>query len=94
MKIFYCFSLFITVFLTLNSLSIFFNFKRKPKKKENVDENLINKNNLNLLVGINSDNQKQVFIPEKGLYQNILVTGTIGSRKNKFSNVSIFRTIN
>jgi len=46
-----------------------------------------------LLVGINSDNQKQVFIPERGLYQNVLVTGTIGSRKNKFSNVSIFRTI-
>jgi len=93
-KIFYCFSLFVTVFLTLNSLSIFFNFRKKPKKKENTDEDLINKNNLNLLVGINPDNQKQVFITEKGLYQNILVTGTIGSRKNKFCNVSVFKTIN
>ena len=93
-KIFYCFSLFVTVFLTLNSLSIFFNFRKKPKKKENTDEDLINKNNLNLLVGINPDNQKQVFITEKGLYQNILVTGTIGSRKNKFCNVSIFRAVN
>jgi len=93
-KIFYCFSLFVTVFLTLNSLSIFFNFRKKPKKKENTDEDLINKNNLNLLVGINPDNQKQVFITEKGLYQNILVTGTIGSRKNKCCNVSIFRTAN
>ena len=93
-KIFYCFSLFITVFLTLNSVSIFFSFKKKPKKQKALDENLINENNLNLLVGINSDNQKQIFIPEKGLYQNILVTGTIGSRKNKFCNVSIFRTIN
>ena len=93
-KIFYCFSLFVTVFLTLNSLSIFFNFKKKSKKKEILDEDLINKNNLNLLVGINPENHKQVFIPEKGLYQNILVTGTIGSRKNKFCNVSFFRTIN
>ena len=92
-KIFYCFSLFFTVFLTLNSLSIFFNFKKEPKKKGNIDENLINKNNLNLLIGINPDNQKQVFITEKGLYQNVLVTGTIGSRKNKFCNVSFFRTI-
>ena len=82
------------MFLTLNSFTIFFNFKKNPKKKENTDEDLINKNNLNLLVGINSDNQKQIFIPEKGLYQNILVTGTIGSRKNKFCNVSIFRAIN
>lgn len=92
-KIFYCFSLFFTVFLTLNSFRIFFNFKKKPKKN-NLDEDLINKYNLNLLVGINPDNQKQIFISEKGLYQNILVTGTIGSRKNKFCNVSIFRAIN
>ena len=93
-KIFYCISLFVTVFLTFNSLSMFFNFKKKPNKKENTDEYLINENNLNLLVGINPDNQKQVFIPEKGLYQNILVTGTIGSRENKFCNVPLFRAIN
>ena len=96
-KILYCFTLFITVFLTLNSLSIFLNFKNKKlKKKEKDDSNeiLINKNDLNLLVGINQDTQKEVFIPEKGLYQNILVTGTIGSRKNKFCNVSVFKTIN
>lgn len=93
-KIFYCFSLFFTILLTLNSLKIFFNFKKKPKKKENIDKDLINKNNLNLFVGINPDNQKQIFITEKGLYQNILVTGTIGSRKNKFCNVSVFRAIN
>lgn len=80
-KIFYFFSSFITVFLTLNSISIFFKFKKKPKKKNNLDEiNSINENSLNLLVGITPDNQKQIFIPEKGLYQNILVTGTIGSR--------------
>ena len=93
-KTVYCFSLFVTVFLTLNSLSIFFNFRKKPKKKNNLDEDIINKSNLNLLVGINPDNQKQIFIPEKGLYQNILVTGTIGSRKNKCCNVSLFRSIN
>lgn len=91
----YCFNLFVTVFLTLNSISKFFKFEKKRHKKNNSTEvNVINKNNLNLLVGINPDTQKQVFIPEKGLYQNILVTGTIGSRENKFSIVSIFRTIN
>lgn len=95
MKIFYCISLFITILLTLNSVSMFFKFKKKnSKKNEILDKDLINKNNLNLLVGTNSNDQKKVFIPEKGLYQNILVTGTIGSRENKFSNVSFFRAIN
>lgn len=93
-KIFYCFSLFVTVFLTLNSLSVFFKFKKKPNIKNNLAEDSMNKNNLNLLVGTNPDTQKQIFITEKGLYQNILVTGTIGSRKNKFCYVPIFRTIN
>lgn len=73
---------------------MFFKFKKKPEKKDNINEDLVNKNNLNLLVGITPDNQKQIFITEKGLYQNVLVTGTIGSRENKFCNVSIFRTIN
>lgn len=94
-KIFYCCSLFFTIFLTLNSISMLFNFKKKTKK-ENFSENynLIDKNKLNLLVGINSENKSPVFIPEKGLYQNILVTGTIGSRQNKFSIISIPGTIN
>lgn len=50
------------------------------KKSNNLEKNIINKNNLQLLIGLNSENNS-VFIPEKGLYQNILVTGTIGSGK-------------
>lgn len=50
------------------------------KKNNNLEKNIINKNNLQLLIGLNSENNS-VFIPEKGLYQNILVTGTIGSGK-------------
>jgi len=92
-KIFYCFSLFITILLTLNSISIFLKFKKKTKKKDLLNEDFISKNNLNLLVGINPNNQKQIFITEKGLYQNILVTGTIGSRQNKFRVISIFKAI-
>ena len=46
------------------------------------------KNNFELFLG-NSDNTNlPVSIPLKGLYQNILVTGTIGSRKNKFCHIS------
>lgn len=40
----------------------------------------INQNNLQLLIG--RDNQNlNIYIPEKGLYQNMLITGTIGSGK-------------
>ena len=35
---------------------------------------------LNLFVG-NNDNGENIYVPEKGLYQNFLVTGTIGSGK-------------
>ena len=73
---------------------MFFNFTKKHTVKNNLTKDSINKNNLNLLLGINPDNQKQIFITEKGLYQNILITGTIGSRKNKFCYVPIFKTIN
>lgn len=38
------------------------------------------KKELNLLIGENSSHQK-IYIPETGLYQNFLITGTIGSGK-------------
>ena len=40
----------------------------------------INNHTLQLLIGTNAENNN-IFIPEKGLYQNILITGTIGSGK-------------
>lgn len=36
---------------------------------------------LNLLVGIDPETKNNIYIPEKGLYQNILITGTIGTGK-------------
>ncbi len=39
-----------------------------------------NNDSLSLLVGLDTNNNK-IYIPEKGLFQNILVTGTIGSGK-------------
>ena len=49
-------------------------------KKRVSQKEIINKNNLSLLVGLDN-NKNKIYIPEKGLYQNILVTGTIGSGK-------------
>lgn len=41
---------------------------------------MLNKNNLQLLIGSDSENNS-IYIPEKGLYQNMIITGTIGSGK-------------
>ncbi len=81
-KVIFCINLFISNFLILNSMSIFFKFNKhinlkKPKLNVVYPQNL---SRINLLIGTNSKTQEKIFIPEKGLYQNILVTGTIGSR--------------
>ena len=52
----------------------------KKTKKNNKPPININENTLSIFVGYN-DLQEKIYIPEKGLYQNILVTGTIGSGK-------------
>ena len=59
--------------------------KQKKNKKNNNNNDLFNtdsnlNSDLNLLVGTDA-NDNFVYISEKGLYQNILITGTIGSGK-------------
>lgn len=44
-------------------------------------QNICKKNELNLLIGKDESNNMNIFIPESGLYQNFLITGTIGSGK-------------
>lgn len=61
--------------------------------KRNIEPFSSQENSLELLVGIDSL-KNVVYIPENGLYQNILITGTIGSRKNFFCNVPFYWTIN
>ena len=65
--------------------------KSKTIHSKNPITNL--KNNFSLLIGKEFSSQKEIYIPEKGLYQNILVTGTIGSRQNEFCYVSIIKPI-
>ena len=66
-----------------NSLFILL-FKNKLASKNISNQNLVNpkqhKSELLLFIGSN-ENKNLVFIPEKSLYQNILITGTIGSGK-------------
>lgn len=69
----FCFNSFYSLFLK----KYFIKNKKEPK----VSYNLLNQNNsLYLLVGKNENNDL-VCIPEKSLYQNILITGTIGTGK-------------
>ena len=39
------------------------------------------KNELKLLIGENVNTKEIIYLPEKSLYQNILITGTIGTGK-------------
>ena len=57
-------------------------FSNKPKQKNPTILSYAPKSNddLSLLIGLDSNNNK-IYIPEKGLYQNFLITGTIGSGK-------------
>ena len=95
-KIIYCFTCFFNIFLFVNSVSKFILFKltNTPNifKKEKTKKSEINNCYFKLFLGTNilKDN---IYISEKGLYQNILVTGTIGSRKNRFLHVPLFKPV-
>ena len=73
-------SLFFNLIVLLNSVfSLIFPNKKKNKIKKHIKK--IKATDLSLLVGKDSRTNTPVIINEKGLFQNILVTGTIGSGK-------------
>lgn len=81
-KMVYYISSYTSILIIVNSI---LTFRKKSIVKREKQGKTINKNienELNLFVGYNSITQQKIYIPEKSLYQNILITGTIGSRKN------------
>lgn len=78
------YSLVYTRFLANLISSIFIKSNKNTKLKVN-DKNQINKSNLYLLIGYDKEKHQKIYIPEKSLFQNILVTGTIGSGKTSSS---------
>jgi len=58
--------------------NIFQNYKNKINSK---NKNIKNISKLNLLIGEDYIKNEKIYIPESGLYQNFLITGTIGSGK-------------
>ncbi len=79
-KIVFAISYLISLLIISNSLfDYIFKFKSTKSPTSSLEPS-VNKNSLQLLIGVNPDNNP-VYVPEKGLYQNILITGTIGSGK-------------
>ena len=102
-KFIFKFTLIFNLVLLINSFSCFLIPKNSKYKKNKLIKR--KPKNLCLFVGNNFKDNSQIYINEKGLYQNILVTGTIGSGKTSsamypfckqlinFSNNNIFQKI-
>lgn len=60
---------------------------------KNTKNNNTQTNQLNIILGKNSESDEQILLPEKGLYQNILVTGSIGSGKTSSAMYPITRQL-
>lgn len=68
--------------LLFNKINKFIKKEKNSTVKNKINNKINhNKNNLELLIGYNQKISKDILIPEKGLYQNFLITGTIGTGK-------------
>ena len=79
------FSYYISSYISiLTIVNLLLSFKKgkffKHGKKKAIQKN--EESGLCLFVGNNVSTQEKVYLPEKSLYQNFLITGTIGSRQN------------
>ncbi len=76
---------YIISFLYSNTIYFIFIYSRLKNnllsKKIKQDNYLIKSNKLNLLIGRDEKTGKNVYLQESGLYQNFLITGTIGTGK-------------
>ena len=83
-KFWHFFKIFYIIILLFSSSSISYllisNFFKNEKKEQKLHLKTLD-NNLRVLVGFSPSQKKDIYLPEKSLYQNILITGTIGSGK-------------
>lgn len=87
-KKFYFITLFFSYIILFHKFSNFLKFPAK-KHKEKL---LSSQEELSLLIG--TSNYENVYISEKGLYQNILITGTIGTGKTSSAMYPFTRSTN
>ena len=85
LKLLFCCSYLISSLIISNYFIKLFKFKKlkfSQKISKKIKKNMPSTaGKLNLLIGKKEKNQENIYIPEKGLYQNFLITGTIGSGK-------------
>ena len=75
--------MYIITFFTSNLICSNFVYNKIPIKKK-IEKHLDTKNKdgkLKLLIGCNQKTKEKIYIPKSGLFQNFLITGTIGSGK-------------
>ena len=59
-------------------------YRKSPKNKKLIKNDSCNHDNLILKIGLTSEDE-EIYLPSSGLFQNILVTGTIGAGKTSSS---------
>ena len=83
-KFWFYFKIFYIIILFISSISISYiliNLLFKSKEKRNISTPQIKHQNLNITVGYSRIQNHNILLNEKALYQNILITGTIGTGK-------------
>ena len=81
-KLIYMFCFVFSSIVISNSISsIFFKKKKSNIKKVNLKLSPKTYSKLNLFVGNDAENNIPIYLSEKALYQNIFITGTIGTGK-------------
>ena len=73
--------IYMITFLASNLICSNLLYNKIPHKKKKKQKEIENDNDLKLLIGYNRKTGEKVYLPKSGLFQNFLITGTIGSGK-------------
>ena len=81
-KLLYVLTFLFSTVVILNSIfSFFYNKYHKKDVRKHLFKKKTKPKGLNLLIGKSEKTNELVYLPERSLYQNILITGTIGTGK-------------
>ena len=86
--------MYIITFFTSNLICSNFVYNKIPIKKK-IEKHLDKKNKddkLKLFIGYNQKTKKKIYIPKSGLFQNFFNNRDDWFRKDKFCNVSFYKT--
>ena len=81
LKISFIFFYLFSNFIIINSIVIKFHLFTKKQTETSIQLEQSNNNSLHLLIGKDINSNQDIYLQETGLYQNFLITGTIGTGK-------------